>query len=281
MKKLLVFAAILLLAGSAFARTPTPGNMWNVSDYDGVYGAELTTTGQLTPLVDDTGSLGTSTYQWGTAVLGDVTADTVATGTLDVTGAVSIPEVVAKCDTWDNLLAKSTCYFTGGSNLVITTATCVANKYYYNTGTITQPNQAPRNITIQFDGATGDGSGSYASFTIEGLDGRGNKITESGLANAGQFVSSYTFLTVYGTTFTITAGIDATLALSYGNGDYVGLLGDISATTKLYKAVVQTNTTKADETSSVTVSAAYDKWTHSDVPDGADDFYIFYRADSE
>jgi len=271
---LMIISLAMILAVYSFGRTRTVGNTFQAGDE--TYGMELNTDGSLVPMTSGTGALGNSTYKWD-AVLDAVTATGVTAETVTATSGVTLAEIEAKCDTWDNLPAKSSCSITGGSNIVITTATCVANKYYLVFTDLTQPAFCARSLRVQLDGATA----SSATIVIEGLDARGNRITETGTIHSEIFETRYCFSVVYGSTISITVGGDATLALSFGNGDYIGLLGDISATSKLYKAVVQTSTTKVDETSSVTADATYDKWTHSDVPDGADDFYIFYRTDSE
>jgi hypothetical protein len=273
MKKILLFAVLISLPIGVMARTPVVGNMWNVSDYNGVYGAELNTDGQFNPMTSGLGCLGSSTYKW------DIVSEDAASDTLTINTRLVATEIMAKCDSWDNILAKSTFSISGIAGIVITTATCVSDKYYIRPADITQVAGVPRNLMFNFATA-----GSTATAITEGLDARGNRISQSHticgrtLAVAGD----YAFSLIYGSTLTITKGIDASITLFIGDSDKIGLMGDIDATTDVYSVKTRTSTaTWADETSSVTVDATYDTWTHSDVPDAADDYLVFYRANSE
>ena len=68
MKKILVLATLLTIVGVSYGRTPTSGNMWNVSDYSGTYGWEINTDGSFVPMTSSC-VLGNATYPIATATI--------------------------------------------------------------------------------------------------------------------------------------------------------------------------------------------------------------------
>lgn len=184
--------------------------------------------------------------------------------------------ILAKCDSWDNLPAKSSVCIV---SVTISTNTLDGKTSAYAQGYVTQPANVPRNIGVMFDNGT-DGD-LACNITITGKDARGNTISEVIVATTNAMTyGNYAFSRVTGFTIgaalTGSVGSAETLRFNIGDSDKIGLLGDIRTSDDFYKAVVQTATTCVDETSSVTISATYDTWTHSDVPDAADDYWIFY-----
>lgn len=195
-------------------------------------------------------------------------------GNFTLTGTFAATEpFISKMDTWDNLPAKSSVAVIA-SEVYIATATLAGDIKTINLASFTQPAFAPRSIRLQFDG----GTSSSATVVLRGKNARGKDITESGIISSEIFESLNAWAYISTMTITVTVGGDATLDLAIGNGDRIGFLGDLGAGGDYYKGVVQTSTTKADETTSFSVDTTYDVWTHSDVPDGADDYYVFYQV---
>ncbi len=272
-KKILVIASFLLIFGFVYGRTPTQGNMWNVSDYDGVYGAELNTDGALVPLTSGTGALGNTTYKWN-AVMDDVTADHLTINT-----DIDIPDLTLERDSWDNLVAKSS-YVVAVVNIATATVKN-SSGYVMVSGDFNQIGDAPRNIYFDFSSC----AASSATVTYCGLDNLGEPFSSTQIignitdANTNDIAVSV----VYGATITFNTGYaqDADVIICVGTGDKIGFLHDIDSSSSVRSAKVQTSTTWAGEVGSLTINATYNTWLHSDVPDAADDYRIMYTANSE
>lgn len=251
-KKMLIILATLLLAAGMSWSTPTIYTSLGVGTEAQVLGATYAT--------------------------GD--GDAYVNGDLEVDGQFYATEIMAKMDTWDNLEIKSTTTLAGAAGITISTGPLNTITTDFAETQFTQT-LFPRNVAVSVDKATVNLN---ITCVITGLDARGNSVTETLTITSSTVVyygrRAFSKITAMSLDSTST-NASTDLKINVGTGDWIGLLGDIDATTDVYKAVVQTSTTKADETTSVTVDATYDTWTHSDVPDGEDDYYIYYRANAE
>ena len=87
MKKLLILMILLVMTVAvSYSRTPTAGNMFNVSDYSGTYGLEVNTDGSVVPMTTSS-ALGNATYPWTAAT---ITTAGITTGNVTTVNATTI-----------------------------------------------------------------------------------------------------------------------------------------------------------------------------------------------
>lgn len=196
-----------------------------------------------------------------------------------------ITKVHAEIDSWTNLPVKSSISV---RSVLIATNTLVSGASTWAETLHTQMD-VPRNIGVSIDeneeGLFSSSNSITFTCAITGEDARKNTITETVTSSATINYSNNAFSKITGTVWTITSpasdlGTNSDLAnirYNIGTGDKIGFMGDIDSTSEFYKCTVA----YVDETGSVTANAQYDTWTHSDVPDGSDDYIIYYILNSE
>lgn len=217
-----------------------------------------------------------------TTVLGTMGAgDLFVQDDLQVVGKVDMRETETKVDIWTDLAAKSTAYYF--YHIAVDTATAVGGIYYIRGSEFkNQCADSPRNMQIFVDSDTAAGAAPILSAAIQGRDGRGNIVTETiaAISTTTASVGVRGYWTIYGASITIVAPACRILALAIGTGDVISLQGDIDETNDVNVMVKGAVYYKAED-GLVTVNAANDTWTHSDVPDGADDYVVIYKVNTE
>lgn len=292
MKKLLTCALILMVASVCFGRTPVNTDIAGWSNYDSDKGIAIDADGHLIPMTDDNHDLGTSTYQFndlyidGVANIDDLQADAAT-----ITDPI-ISNLVMKYDTWVDLAVKSSISV---CNIAITTATLdgATSAQLVSAHTQMGGGVVPRNIAVSVDFYQEHVSTSWIrlSCVLAGYDARGNAISETVLSSQAVHYSLNAFSYVETSTWEFlatagdwgVAGLGAnyvTVNLNLGTGDKIALLGNINGTTR-GTDIMWATVDAADEFGSFTFNATYDTWTHSDVPDGSDDFGLGYLVDSK
>jgi len=191
-----------------------------------------------------------------------------------------VVKLIARTDEYIDLVAKGSTTITGIAGIAVSTHTLLNVTSTWAQTVHTQIGTAPRNLIATFDAAADASTGTCV---VTGLDARGNEISETlvvweRVSTANYGVKAFSIITQTVWTLTLAPSeTSATLTCQLGTGDLMGLMGDVMLTTHFYKGTVDAT----DETSSFTINATYDTWTHSDIPDGADDYILFYKCDSE
>ena len=121
MKKILVLATLLTIVGVSYGRTPTSGNMWNVSDYSGTYGWEINTDGSFVPMTSSC-VLGNATYPIATAT---ITTAGITTGNITTANVTNLA-----------LSANPSHTVSGTTVYQIVVATTVADNFDYAVTTV-------------------------------------------------------------------------------------------------------------------------------------------------
>ncbi len=276
MRKILIVLAVLLFTTSiAFSDTSIYKRIFAIGGNTGDYRYFV---------VGDDGELHCSSV----TVTGDlfVKGSFVSSGTFVVTGDITVSSLTVKTELYTSLAAKSTFYVTGAdginisTNTIDSTTTPLPDTTSYAFGAEFTQNPIARNYSFRWITL----NALRTNITITGYDASGSVQTEVVEVTTGATaVSNYAW--ARGTTFLIGSVLGpctetaATVQLNIGNGDKIGLLGDIpgGGTSICFRGFVD----GSDELSSFTFNSTYDTWTHSDVPDSSDNYDISYRVGSE
>jgi len=287
MKKILLFVFALMISVNCFAAgrggVVNDINGWgSTADGDGI---SIDADGNILPWTDDDHDLGSSTYQFK-----DIYIDGVA-----YIDEPAIDNVITKIDgeyLYQNLAAKTTYSFLA-AGVAVTTSTLVAMTTGFDWSGFTQVGNVARNLCCYLDIDPANDETAVTSthtmtltWTLTGKGMYGQSLSESlqtvgfgKVALSSQAYASITNIFVTLVSAPSDFGNDADLdsvKLLVGNGDLIGLSGDIDAAADLFKGTVN----GVDETSDFTANATYDTWTHSDVPDGSDDFVVWFYSNS-
>lgn len=202
--------------------------------------------------------------------------DVVIEGDLQVVEKVDMREIVTMTDNWVNLPAKDT---DSVKAVTLSTPTLASNAKKYTRGDFTLSwNSAavPRDIACRF-ACEVDSVVFYGTTALEGVNSRGELVSEVVVTTMGAAnLSNYAYYGLYGATLTITYGSQIQyVEYDIGTGDKIGLKGDIDEASDIRVCV---NGLMEDD--AVTVDLTYDTWTHSDVPDAADDYAVTYHINT-
>lgn len=200
-----------------------------------------------------------------------------------VTLSTRMIAVSNEVDSWDAIPAKSSWTVTA----MISTGTLQSGTSTFAARYFTL-SPVPRDLGVSFDLIYATNV-VYANVTLSGIDSTGQFREEVVVSTNG----SITYSNFAWNTCTVAVGPisfpasstdiqegktthGTNLPFNVGYGDKIGLSKEICQSTDVYKCSVRTNTTWADETTDFTISADYNTWTLSDVPDAADDYLIYF-----
>ena len=140
----------------------------------------------------------------------------------------------------------------------------------------------PRNLTTQIAFENGTATAAVtASLAIVGVGAKGQAVTETIAISTTSTTGNEAYSSITSITMTTTGLVSHTdnteAVISIGIGDKLGLANNIGAVGDVYK-IVEGDVLLVP--SSTYINATYDTYAPADIPDGTDNFEVWYNARS-